>query len=92
MLLLLSPIAFAAGMAWSCWATLQWRGAWRVAAAVPLLVVRLYAILVLVPDTYADRSSHNQLPFELGLLFWPSLPYMALLAAFRLPRRRGDSS
>lgn len=85
MLWLLSPVVAGAGLFWSCWGALRWRGGWRVAAAVPSTALAVYAAVVLVPDGIADPSSHNLLPFEVGVFTWPSLPYMVLVATLRDP-------
>lgn len=83
MLLLALPPICAAGLLWAAVASWTWRGAWRWLAAAPLAAVAAYALVVLVPDWVEDPSSHNLLPFEIGFLFWPSLPWMAVLAAIR---------
>lgn len=82
-------------MVWTLVGVLTWRGAWRIAAAVPFVAVGVYAGVVLVPDCMKDPSAHNLLPFELGFLFWWSLPYIAVLAlirhASREPERQDDA-
>jgi hypothetical protein len=70
-------------MLWALVGVLSWRGRSRVLAAVPFAAVLVYSAVVLVPDVLEDPSSHNLLPFELGIWFWPSLPYMAVIAATR---------
>ena len=81
--LLLSPLACGVGMIWSIRAACRWTGVWRWLALVPIAALLTYVLVVLVPDSFADSTSHNLLPFELGIYFWPSLPYMALLAAIQ---------
>ena len=44
-------------------ALVRWRGGWRWAALVPLLLV-LGVVLRIVVETRADPTSHNLWPFE----------------------------
>jgi hypothetical protein len=74
-------------MVWATVAVLTWRGPARVMAAVPLVAVLLFTVLVLVPDLLEDRSSHNLLPFEVGAWLWTSLPWMALVEVGRRTAR-----
>ena len=80
MFLLIAPVIAAAGMLWALIGVVNWRGPRRLLATVPFVAVLLYAAIVLVPDWVQDPSSHNLLPFELGIWFWPSLLYMAVIA------------
>jgi hypothetical protein len=63
-------------------ATIVFRGIrWRIAAVLPLVVVAAYFAVVLIPDWKRDPTSHNLFPFELGMYFWPTFPYMLILVA-----------
>jgi hypothetical protein len=53
-----------AGIAVPLWSVWKWRGAWRIAAAVPACAV-LFVVLRIVVDTARDPTSHNLWPFEL---------------------------
>ncbi|HET6546345.1 MAG TPA: hypothetical protein VFG55_06315 [Rhodanobacteraceae bacterium] len=50
-----------AAPAWGLW---RWRGGWRMAAAVPA-VMMAFVVLRLFVETAADPSSHNLWPFEI---------------------------
>lgn len=65
---------------WSCW---KWRGAWRVAVAVPAAVV-LFVILRIVVDTARDPTSHNLWPFEVVVMSALSL---AAVGGMKVVRR-----
>ena len=69
------PLALAA----SAMFTLSWEGRWRKLAAVPVFCVMAYFGIVLLPDWMRDSTSHNLFPFEIGLLFSPSGPYMLVI-------------
>jgi hypothetical protein len=79
-------------MLWSLACALKWRGVARVFAVVPWIAAILYAALVLIPDWSKDPSSHNLLPFELGFVLWPSLPYIAVVALVRHANKAPDSA
>lgn len=64
------------------WAMRRWSGGWRVAAAVPGVILG-FVVLRIVFDTARDPTSHNLWPFEIlqfGLL---SLVLMGVLLAAR---------
>lgn len=50
-----------AGPAWGLW---RWRGGWRLAAAVPA-VIMAFVVLRIFIDTTRDPTSHNLWPFEI---------------------------
>ncbi|TAK19028.1 MAG: hypothetical protein EPO35_00605 [Acidobacteria bacterium] len=77
------PIALAA----SAMLAVSWQGRWRKLAAVPVVGVMAYFGIVLLPDWMRDSTSHNLFPFEIGLVFSPSGPYM--LIVYWLHRRSG---
>lgn len=68
-----------AGPAWGLW---RWRGAWRVAAALPALGVT-WVVLSLFIDTARDPTSHNLWPFEIVFAGVLSVGAMLVLALLR---------
>jgi hypothetical protein len=89
-MLLAGPILTAGALVWSLCAIFVWKGGlWRVLALLPWVAVLLYWNIVLVPDWRKDPTDHNLFPFEIGMLFWPSAVYMAVLALIR--SRRGSA-
>jgi hypothetical protein len=71
------------------WALRTWRGAWRVAAAVPALVM-LATLLRIVVDTTSDPTSHNLWPFEIlfsGAFAVVAVSFMAVCRRFTTPAR-----
>ena len=65
----------------------KWRGAWRVAAAVPAVIMALVILRILI-DTARDPTSHNLWPFEILMWGGASAVAMGVLAIFkRLVRR-----
>ena len=64
------------------WALWTWEGAWRLAAAVPALLL-LAAVGRIVIDTRRDPTSHNLWPLELFLYAAVALLLLALLAGLR---------
>ncbi|MGH8755181.1 MAG: hypothetical protein ACREU0_05070 [Burkholderiales bacterium] len=81
MLLMLG--ALIAGFAAPAWALWKWRGGWRVAAAVPV-VLMVFVVLRIVWGTSRDPTSHNLWPFEILIYGVVSLVIMgALLIARR---------
>jgi hypothetical protein len=52
------------GVAAPLWAVRRWRGGWRVAAAVPVVMMG-FVVLRIVVDTAGDPTSHNLWPFEI---------------------------
>jgi hypothetical protein len=53
-----------AGIAVPLWSAWKWRGAWRVAAAVPACAI-LFVVLRILVGTARDPTSHNLWPFEI---------------------------
>jgi hypothetical protein len=60
----------------------RWRGGWRVAAAVPAVMMG-FVVLRIVFDTAADPTSHNLWPFEILQVGVLSLAVIGVLAAAR---------
>jgi hypothetical protein len=81
--LFLAPGVAGLGLTGSVVATVLWSGRWRALGALPLVALAAYMAAIVVPDTLNDPSSHNLLPFEIGVYFWPSAVYMGVLAAVR---------
>ncbi len=52
-----------AGIGVPLWCVWKWRGAWRIAAAIPAAAV-VFVVLRIVIDTARDPTSHNLWPFE----------------------------
>ena len=71
------------GLGAPAWALWKWRGGWRVAAAVPALIVA-FVVLRIVVDTARDPTSHNLWPFE--LLMWGA-GSVAIVVALAVARR-----
>jgi hypothetical protein len=69
-----------AGPAWALW---KWRGAWRIAAAVPVAMMA-FVVLRIVVDVARDPTSHNLWPFE--VLMWGAAS-VAIVGALALARR-----
>jgi hypothetical protein len=86
LVLLVAPLVAVAGGIWSFVAVMTWGRAWRLLAAVPIAAFLLWVAVYLVPDCVEDPSSHNLWPFEAGLWFWPSLPYMVVVTVVRSRR------
>lgn len=86
MLVVLGVLVVGAGAPlWGLW---KWRGGWRIAAAVPA-VVMAFVILRIVVDTARDPASHNLWPFEILMWGGASAVFMGALALFRWLARRG---
>jgi len=68
-----------AGPAWGVW---RWRGAWRVAAAVPAAMMA-FVVLRLIVDTASDPTSHNLWPFEILMVGALSVVIMVALLLSR---------
>jgi len=66
----------AGGFAWPAWAMWKWGGGWRVASAIPLVLMGV-VVLRIVFDTSRDPTSHNLWPFE--ILIWGSVSLLAML-------------
>ena len=69
---------------WGLW---RWRGPWRLAAAVPALVMTLVVLNILV-GVMIDPTSHNLWPFEVLMWGLASLAIMVVLALARWIGRR----
>ncbi len=67
---------------WSCWAAWHWRGGWRVAAAIPCLVLG-FVILRIIVDGVFDPTSHNLWPFEIVLWGSAAGAWMLIVAVLR---------
>jgi NADPH:quinone reductase-like Zn-dependent oxidoreductase len=61
---------------WGLW---KWRGGWRIAAAVPALMMA-FVIGRFVVDTARDPTSHNLWPFEILIWGGASAVVMGVLA------------
>lgn len=57
-------------LAWPAWGLWRWRGGWRLAAAVPA-VIMVFVVLRIFIDTARDPTSHNLWPFE--IVMWGGL-------------------
>lgn len=64
---------------WSWW---NWRGIWRIAAAVPAAVV-LFVVLRIVVETTRDPTSHNLWPFEVVMFSGVALVAIWLMKMVR---------
>lgn len=69
---------------WSVW---KWRGVWRVAAAVPAVIMGIVIMRILI-DTARDPTSHNLWPFEILMWGGASAVAMGVLALCRWLVRR----
>jgi hypothetical protein len=69
---------------WGLW---KWRGGWRIAAAVPALMMA-FVIGRIVVDTALDPTSHNLWPFEILMWGGASTIAMGVLALLRWVGRR----
>ncbi|MGH8500805.1 MAG: hypothetical protein ACRERV_18625, partial [Methylococcales bacterium] len=76
MLLMLGVLI--AGFAVPAWALWKWQGGWRVAAAVPA-VLMAFVVLRIVWGTSRDPTSHNLWPFEILIYGVVSLVIMGAL-------------
>ncbi|MGH8287196.1 MAG: hypothetical protein ACRETT_15725, partial [Steroidobacteraceae bacterium] len=72
-----------AGIAVPLWSVWKWRGAWKVAAAVPAAVV-VFVVLRIIVDTARDPTSHNLWPFEVIMFGTAAL---ATIGALKVARR-----
>lgn len=61
------------------WALLRWRGGWRIAAAIPLLVVGAWSARIVFEVT-RDPTSHNLWPLEIAMWCLGALVGMVVLA------------
>ena len=71
--------------AWGLW---RWRGGWRLAAAVPAVVMGLVLLNIIV-GVAIDPTSHNLWPFEILMVGSAGLVWMLVLGVAR--RVRGVS-
>ncbi|MBS0382025.1 MAG: hypothetical protein JSR56_06305 [Proteobacteria bacterium] len=53
--------------AWPAWGLWRWRSGWRIAAAVPAIVMG-FVVLRIIIDGMRDPTSHNLWPFE--IIMW----------------------
>lgn len=70
------------GLVAPVWAVRRWSGGWRVAAAVPLVMIG-FVVLRIVVGVAIDRTSHNLWPFEILQVSALSLVAMGVLLAAR---------
>ncbi len=77
-MLALALLGFAAP-AWGLW---RWRGGWRLACAVPA-VLMAFVVLRIIAGTAIDPTSHNLWPFEVLIAGALSSAAMAVLAIAR---------
>jgi hypothetical protein len=79
---LLGLVVVLGGFVWPIYGTIRWRGAWRIAAAVPLAA----GVLWTLKDAYdlvRDATSHNLLPFEYAIGAAVTVPYMIIVSVCR---------
>ena len=69
-------------LAWPAWGLWKWRRGWRVASAIPLLLMGFVALRIVI-DTTRDPTSHNLWPFE--ILMW-GVPCILIMLALRIAR------
>lgn len=67
------------GPAWALW---NWRGGWRVAAAIPAALMA-FVVLRILFDTFRDPTSHNLWPFEILMFGVVSIAIIAVLGFLR---------
>jgi hypothetical protein len=70
------------GFAAPGWGLWRWRGAWRLAAAVPAAVMA-FVVLRILWDGFLDPTSHNLWPFEILMAGAFSAVFMAVLKGLR---------
>ncbi|MBS0569923.1 MAG: hypothetical protein JSS28_04910 [Proteobacteria bacterium] len=71
-----------AGFAAPAWGLYRWRGGWRLAAAVPA-VLMAFVVLRIIAGTSIDPTSHNLWPFEILIAGALSTGAMIVLAIAR---------
>jgi hypothetical protein len=71
-----------AALAWPAWALWRWRDGWRLAAAIPLLMMLVVVLRILI-DTTRDPTSHNLWPLEILMFGTGSIAIMGVLAVIR---------
>lgn len=74
--------ALVAGFGWPVWGVIRWAGAWRAAAAVPLVAIVMWGLKDAY-DLMIDRTSHNLLPFEFVIAAFVIVPYMVVVTLVR---------
>jgi hypothetical protein len=72
-----------ASLALPAWGLWRWRGGWRAAAAVPVVVMAFIVLRILI-DAARDPTSHNLWPFE--IVMWGGA-CVAFMLALKLARR-----
>lgn len=77
------------GIGWPAWALWRWRNYWRLAAAIPGVIVA-FVVLRIIIDTARDSTSHNLWPFEIVIWCGLSSLWMLMLSFVRRLVRRGD--
>lgn len=70
------------GFAGPAWMFLRWRGGWRIAAAVPAIMMT-FVVLRIVVGVARDPTSHNLWPFEILMAGAMSAGVTGLLALVR---------
>jgi hypothetical protein len=80
MLLMLGVLI--SGFAAPAWALWKWRGGWRIAAAVPA-VLMAFVVLRIIFGVSRDPTSHNLWPFEILIYGVVSLAIMGALVIAR---------
>lgn len=77
-------LALVAGFVFSqIWLLFKWRGAWRVAAAIPGIAFTAIVGKIIV-DVVVDPTSHNLWPFEIVMWSLAGLMLLGLLTLARL--------
>lgn len=72
----------AIALAWPAWALWKWRDGWRLAVAIPLLMMAVVVLRILI-DTTRDPISHNLWPLEILMFGTGSIAIMGVLAVIR---------
>jgi hypothetical protein len=75
-----------AAPAWAVW---RWHGGWRLAAAIPAIVMA-FVIGRIIVDTGRDPTSHNLWPFEVLIYGAPCLVALGVLALVRRFARKKE--
>jgi membrane-associated PAP2 superfamily phosphatase len=60
----------------------RWKGGWRIAAGVPLAGM-CFVIVRIIVGTAIDPTSHNLWPFEIGMVAFLALAFIAVVAIAR---------
>ncbi|ODU92852.1 MAG: hypothetical protein BGP23_13345 [Lysobacterales bacterium 66-474] len=89
---MLAMVAFGLlSFAWPAWGLWRWRDGWRIAAALPILVMG-FVVLRIVVDTARDPTSHNLWPFEIVMWGVLGCGWMMALALARKLAGAGRAS